>query len=189
MRPVSMPNRPLRMAQLRLLITLGAALVLTAGCAFLPFGRGIQAVDESSAEPSASAGGELSGQGEGDGSEGNGSQDGPPAASDPQAIPDPLNPIHHKPGERVELEGVTITFLGLEATGGQLRARFSVEAGSVAGETSVLVPSGQVVDVQASGSDLLSDPFGSVAEPPSKTDRITLRIGNRLIIFEVGSPH
>lgn len=183
MRPVSMPHRPLRMAQLRLLSTLIAAIALTAGCALLPFGRGIHSSDEGSAEPSASASDDLGGQGGG-----GGSQDGPPAASDPQAIPDPLNPIHHKPGESVVLDGVTITFRGLETAGGQLRARFSVEAGSVAGETSVLVPSGQVVDVQASGSDLLSDPFGSAAEPPSKSDVITLRIGQRLIIFEVGAP-
>lgn len=184
MRPVTMPHRPLRMARLRHISTLCAALALTAGCAFLPFGRGIQSSDGASAEPSASASDELIEQGDGDDS-----QDGPPAASNPQAIPDPLNPIHHKPGESVELEGVTIAYVGLEVVGGQLRARFSVEAGSVVGETSVLTPSGEVVDVQATGSDLVSDPFGSSAEPPWKLDTITLRIGERLIQFEVGSPH
>lgn len=186
MRPVSMPQRPLRMAQARLLITLCAALVLTAGCAFLPLGRGIHSSDRASVEPSAVASDELSEQGDGDTG---GAQDGSPPAPNPQAIPDPLNSIHHQRGDSVELDGVTISYVGLETAGGQLRARFSIEAGSVAGETNVLVPSGEVVDVHASGSDLLTDPFGSSAEPPWKMDIIALRIGERLILFEVGSPH
>ncbi len=160
------------------MVVIGAALALTTGCALLPLGRYAGSVDPSaSASASANAGSADGDSGDPD--------DGEPAASHPQAIPDPLHPIAHGAGESLDVGNATISFIGLEQVGDQLRARFSIESGSLA-SARLVSPSGEVVDLHASGGELRSDPFGSAADPPSKLSHLTLVVGQRLYLFEAG---
>lgn len=109
-------------------------------------------------------------------------------ASNPEGLLDPFDPIEHETGEIVELPGLTISYSGLETTGGQLRARFQVVSGATTEDMRLLLPDGSAVPVQTVADELVSDPFGNPAAPPAKTSVITLRIGSVLVPFIAGSP-
>jgi hypothetical protein len=162
---------------IRRVVVLCAVVGLTASCAWLPLGRHRDA----SAVPAASAADQQAME-----SEAGEPQGAEPGPSNPQAIPDPLHPIEHRIGETVEVVGATISYLGMEVAGDQLRARFRIESGSVAAETRLLTSAGVIVALHASGSQLVSDSFGSSAEPPARTSTITLVVGELLILFEGG---
>lgn len=153
------------------------------GCALLPIGR-FHRVDG----PTAAAGADGDAVQTDDQAHGAAGDPagGDPGSSMPQAIPDPLHSIAHPVGETVEITGASITFLGLERSGDQLRARFAVHSGSVTGAR-LLSPSGEIADLHTIGGDLVSDAFGSAASPPSKTAHLTLVVGDRLYLFEAGA--
>lgn len=115
----------------------------------------------------------------------------PPAgapASNPQAIPDPLEPVEHQAGDVVDLPDLSFSYSGLEAVSGQLRARFHIASGAANGEITLLLPDGSAVPTRVVDEELLSDVFGSTAAPPAKTSIITLRVAGYLVPFVVGSP-
>lgn len=160
-----------------------AGLALIGGCALFPMGRFHPADDPSaSADADADA---LHSQDQGTSAAADpvGSD---PGSSMPQAIPDPLHSIVNPPGKAVAVSGATLTFLGLEPTGDQLRARFDIQSGTVTG-AKLVTPSGEVVDLHATGTDLVSDPFGSAASPPAKTAHLDLKVGDRIYLFEAGT--
>ena len=164
-----------------------AGLALTTGCALLPMSRFNPADDATASSGVNEAASPLESEPTSPGGE-PGAGDpgaGDPEAPLPQAIPDPLRSIVHSAGSRVAIRGAAIAFLGLERSGDQLRARFDLQSGSVTGAR-LVTPSGAVIDLHASGGDLLSELFGSAAAPPAKTAHLGLMVGDRIYLFEAG---
>jgi hypothetical protein len=147
-----------------------------AGCASLPLGNGDFASDSSAVPGAASASAEPADVGSGE------------VASNPQAIPDPLGPTTHRAGEPVEIAGMTVAYEGLAAEGGQLVARFDLIGGTAPDGLRLVAPGGEIVAVTTEGGDLVSQPFGSAADPPDSGSSVTLVVGNQLVVFVAGEP-
>ncbi len=105
---------------------------------------------------------------------------------DPEAIPDASSPSAHPAGEPVELVGAIISYDGIQASDGQLVARFSLLSGSAPGTLRIAAPDGETADVHVESGDLVSDPFGSAAEPPRPDAILVLLANQRLVSFVVG---
>ncbi|HET6380525.1 MAG TPA: hypothetical protein VFH63_05750 [candidate division Zixibacteria bacterium] len=102
-----------------------------------------------------------------------------PVASDPIPLPDAPGGIAHKPGERVEMPGGTVVFLGLQQSSNGVVARFEV-TGEIANPRLVL-PDGQIVSLTQRGEVLES---GALTNPPAPGSELALVVGATLVVFE-----
>jgi hypothetical protein len=108
-------------------------------------------------------------------------------ASAPIAVPDPLNPTVHQPGDSFAVPDALVEYRGVFAEGAQLVARFSVTNGALEAGASLLTSDGSRLALPAGSGTLESVPFGHAASPPAPDEILTLLIQDRLYALAVGS--